>query len=401
MDAMSLEEEDTFAINDPIKVTDTRLKKPIAQIGGYKYKYSHASKSTGVCYWRCTKYQKGKCLAVIYTDSITDGSLVCQMKYKHIGDAIALERRNIRSATHQIIAENPNLPTRYIIAQVTDAASDALKTAGVGENLARVIRHRRQKACIELPAPTTWSFDIPVIFLTNIDGSPFILFDSATTSDIPDGRIIILGSRESLEMLALANQVVGDGSDSRLPAGFMQIWSLHAQRGQTFKPCFHFLMTQRTIPYFDYAFIKLKEIVPQFSPTSITMDFDRAVIASIQKSFPDIIIDGSICNEIRTKFGDQLDAFLDFFEDTFIGRPNVEGGRREPRIPISHWNVYQRVASNLLTSDSLETWHRVLINSLKSENPSIWSLFEALKKDFTLFIVRETDQTATQIPKCF
>uniref|UniRef100_A0A914XY66 MULE transposase domain-containing protein n=1 Tax=Panagrolaimus superbus TaxID=310955 RepID=A0A914XY66_9BILA len=170
----------------------------------------------------------------------------------------------------------------------------------------------------------------------------------------------------------------------------MQFYTLHAQSGQSFKPCVQFLMTQRTIPFYDYAFEKLKEIEPRLSPTSITMDFEQAVITSIQSVFPGIAIDGcffhlsdccwrNICskglkvpycrdpsialhlrmlpclaflperqvsdgftiiyNIIQEKFGDQLDAFLDYFEDTFIGRPDANGERRNPRIPKSHWNL--------------------------------------------------------------
>uniref|UniRef100_A0A914Z1M8 Uncharacterized protein n=1 Tax=Panagrolaimus superbus TaxID=310955 RepID=A0A914Z1M8_9BILA len=174
------------------------------------------------------------CKAVIYTDSIADGSPVTEIKFfhSHIGDSLAAERRIVRNAAHQIASQNPSLPARRIIAQATGAASDKTITR------------------VEPPVPTTSTFDIPEMFLSNNDGTPFVLFDSATTNDIADGRIIILGSRGTLEMLASADRIGGDGSFSRSPPGFMQFYTLHAQNGQSFKPCVQFLMTQRTIPFF-------------------------------------------------------------------------------------------------------------------------------------------------------
>uniref|UniRef100_A0AC34FKF3 FLYWCH-type domain-containing protein n=1 Tax=Panagrolaimus sp. ES5 TaxID=591445 RepID=A0AC34FKF3_9BILA len=210
------DEEGTFAVNDVVKVLDTRLRKPVAQIGGFEYKFNHCSKTTGICYWRCTKHQSDKCKAVIYTNGIADGTSVCEIKHEHnhIGDSLAAELRSIREAAHLIAAENPNLSTREIIAQATSSASDALKTKDIRENLARMIRNRRQNSrVIEVepsPAPANCSLDnIPEISETNNAAESqtsetelaFVVFDSATTNDITDGRIVIMGKAKKTEMI--------------------------------------------------------------------------------------------------------------------------------------------------------------------------------------------------------
>uniref|UniRef100_A0AC34FXI6 Uncharacterized protein n=1 Tax=Panagrolaimus sp. ES5 TaxID=591445 RepID=A0AC34FXI6_9BILA len=59
------------------------------------------------------------------------------------------------------------------------------------------------------------------------DGSPFVLHDSSVDNRdnvTTDGRIIILGSLQTLEMLANATNIGGDGSFSRAPLGLMQFF---------------------------------------------------------------------------------------------------------------------------------------------------------------------------------
>ena len=59
---------------------------------------------------------------------------------------------------------------------------------------------------------------------------------------------------------------------------------------------------------------------------------------------------------------------MDYFEDTFIGRPTRRNGRRAPQFPISLWNVHDRVEEGLpRTNNTVEGWHRSFQSNVGAE----------------------------------
>ena len=70
-----------------------------------------------------------------------------------------------------------------------------------------------------------------------------------------------------------------------------------------------------------------------------------------------------------------------YFEDTYIGRPNRRGNRRNAVFAPNLWNVRQRMQDGLpRTNNKLEGWHRAIQALLDGPHPSVWRLLVLYKR---------------------
>src|SRR6218665_2491181 len=77
-----------------------------------------------------------------------------------------------------------------------------------------------------------------------------------------------------------------------------------------------------------------------------------------------------------------LRDLVNYFEDTWIGRPNRRGGRAEPLFPHALWNCVDAVHADLpKTNNAVEGWHRGFSELLGSNHPSILKFISALQKE--------------------
>jgi len=71
---------------------------------------------------------------------------------------------------------------------------------------------------------------------------------------------------------------------------------------------------------------------------------------------------------------------IEYFEDTWIGRPNHRT-RRAPLFLIKTWNCYSTLENDISrTNNSVECWHNSFNSMLNAHHPLIWTLITALKK---------------------
>lgn len=119
-------------------------------------------------------------------------------------------------------------------------------------------------------------------------------------------------------------------------------------------------------------------------------DFSRSVRQLLALAFvpSDNVID-SFEKLMDTSFflenEDILRPLVNYFEDTWIGRPNRRGERGRPRFSIEHWNHYAATGEDLpRTNNAVEGWHRGFASLLAAKTPTIWKLIDALKNQQNL-----------------
>ncbi|KAI6661780.1 hypothetical protein LOD99_9847 [Oopsacas minuta] len=75
----------------------------------------------------------------------------------------------------------------------------------------------------------------------------------------------------------------------------------------------------------------------------------------------------------------------EYFEVNYIGKRREDQSRRIPRFPIRIWNMFTRVRSRLLrTNTSVERWHNAFRSGITCSHPSFVKLLMHLQREQSL-----------------
>ena len=86
-----------------------------------------------------------------------------------------------------------------------------------------------------MPNPTTANFKIPEQY------SALLLYDSGVNNQ---NRILALGDNELLSELN-KDTIYGDGTFDKVPYMFYQLYTWHAQIGNSYPPCIYILLQKK------------------------------------------------------------------------------------------------------------------------------------------------------------
>ncbi|KAI6169993.1 hypothetical protein M3Y97_01165800 [Aphelenchoides bicaudatus] len=261
-------------------------------------------------------------------------------------------------------------------------------------------------------------------------GEQFLLVDSGAIE--PDNeRIVIFGKQSYQDWSQQVGRLFIDGTFSVCPPLFYQLVEILAERGGRVFPIFFALLPNKSRRTYDRLFGYIKEIRPNLMPMSIATDYEIALYSAAQNAWPDVEIRGcffhlhqaikrKICSkglkrrydndpdfnlwskciaslayvptekitesfeklvqEMPDEIRGDLEPILDYFEDTYIGRPIGNNKRRKPRFCPSIWSVYSRVINDQdRTNNYSEAAHKRLHKQFAMDHPTIWKFIDALK----------------------
>ncbi|CAF1182513.1 unnamed protein product [Rotaria sp. Silwood1] len=135
--------------------------------------------------------------------------------------------------------------------------------------------------------PKSCLFDIPDEFKVTLDGKRFLLMDETITRR---ERILLFSSDQQLDMLFSSSIIYMDGTFSKSPPHFKQIYIIRAVLFDICLPCVFCLLTNKKSVTYRHIFTELKEMARErqkgFAPQLVMSDFETGVLPVIKSEFP-------------------------------------------------------------------------------------------------------------------
>lgn len=388
------------------------------------HRYLKERTYNGKTYWKCTNYDSMNCRARVHSNG---ESVIKRIgEHNHAADAASL---NATKLVNEM--KNRAVNSQDSGHQIITGASVGLSNATAAKlpqisSIKRTLRRVRQGENHALPNPLSRiDLEIPAEFSITETGEEFLLYDNGKIND----RILIFSIRRNLRLLAASQHWYMDGTFKTAPALFEQLYTIHGIRFNNVIPAVFALLPNKSELTYSHLFDQLKILEPTVAPQSIMTDFELSAINAIGNHFPNANrrgcffhfnqsiyrhiqsnglqhryeTDGDFALQIRMlpalafvptgnivqAFDDLIDhgqfllesqPVVDYFEDTWIGRPNRGNRRRLPRFPHDLWNCYDAVIDGLpKTNNSVEGWHRGFVELVGGHHPTIWKFISSLK----------------------
>ncbi|CAM4741232.1 unnamed protein product [Rotaria magnacalcarata] len=185
-------------------------------------------------------------------------------------------------------AKQSSLTIHTIVADAVSKISDnAISSLPNLQNLKRNVRKIRQRSQNPLSLPTTRdSIVIDLQYTITARNRTFLYFDSGSI----DQRILIFSAKKQLKILENANYIYIyiyiyiylDGTFSVVPELYFQLYTIHATYLSHIVPVVYILLPGKH----DL------NLIPNFDPPNIMVDYERATINEIKKQFPSSNLSG-------------------------------------------------------------------------------------------------------------
>ena len=423
-------------------ISSTERGAEVRTEGGYQYvmRKDRLGKN-GERTWRCREQRKYRCSASIKTlnGQILEGQ--GQVIHSHVGDPILTKVREVQSVIRNK-ASTSHDTTRSVLAEnLVGQNQDILQWLPKRTSLEDNIRSKRRAGNPIDPNPQDLGFEIPEKY------QDIVLHDTGV--DDPE-RILVLGSRELLQVLENEDVWLGDGTFAVVPTVFFQLYTIHVKVGNNYPPCVYFLLPNIMQNTYVRMLDILKTLLPSANPGVILADFENAAQNAFRLAFPNATMKGCLFhlsqsvmrkvgelglkvnfesdpdfnmavksltalsfvpeNDVLERFLELVDSFPDlervdeliaYFEVTYVqGRDRGHGrGRGPARYLPQMWNHFEDPANNVpRTTNAVEGYHNGLNSLFLSQHPSMWKLLDGLIKDIALQQKVNADNMAANNP---
>ena len=224
-----------------------------------------------------------------------------------------------------------------------------------------------------------------------------------------------------------------DGTFKSSPSIFFQLYTLHGLCGDITLPFLMCLLPDKQQNTYNRLFSAIKMLRPDFNPATINIDFEHAVINAARENFTGAQIWGCFfhfsqavwrnlqrhgLSEYYTKdpdyalkmrcfpalafvplqevihYFEKLEQsfteeserlFIDYFEETWIGRARIRNMRGRPEFALAMWNVLERLDHELpWQTNGCKGYHNAINKAMSCSHPTLFKFLETLKREFAV-----------------
>uniref|UniRef100_A0A915DTQ7 Transposase n=1 Tax=Ditylenchus dipsaci TaxID=166011 RepID=A0A915DTQ7_9BILA len=218
-----------------------------------------------------------------------------------------------------------------------------------------------------------------------------------TTGWNGEERILIVSTNRCLDLLVAIPKWGCDATYEVVPSLFGQLWIIYARLAHTYAPmvfvlmnrCFSENKTQRLFFHFRQSLIRnicsknkvLYESDEEFRNwTNLIAALAFVPVKDVSEAF-EIIRDHSE----QSEYAEELCLFLDYFEDTYVGRIKKGTERKKLRYAIEKWSVHQLMKENEpQTNNGIESFNGQLLRTMACSHPTVWKLLTAVLDELVL-----------------
>ena len=244
-----------------------------------QYHFLKNKTGNGKTYWACTERRSGSgCRVKIILDD-NDNLIQQTGEHEHIPNPEKTAVKKIRASMERD-AQVSNATTNNIIAaNIAGAPEGVLAKVGKIQTVRRAVRRQRAAVMGYPEIPEGILFDIPEPFNRSSTGEPFIQFDNGR-----EDRIVIFGTRESLNFLQNSNNWFMDGTFSTAPPQFLQLYTIHGL-GRNIVGAYCLLTNKRRETYIELLH-QIQQLTNEVVPQSIMIDYEQAMIGALDVVYP-------------------------------------------------------------------------------------------------------------------
>lgn len=357
--------------------------------------------------------------------------------------AVAVAR--LRASLKERAAGSRGTLAQLIADQTTDTPIDIRVELGNPETVKRSLRRERAKHMPKNPTSLS-ELTLDGEWITTIDGDPFLIYDNGVHSS---ARMLVFGTELGLRRLASSDSWYMDGTFSVAPLLFSQLYIIRVPLGESAVTCVYAFLPDKQQETYAELFTAIQDQCSELGfnvdPTTVTLDFEQAVISAVQSTFgPHVNIHGCFYHltqstwrkiqslglvqryreeddvklfcgmldglaflpvddvsegmaYLRDNIPDGLEPLLHYFDSTYVSGtyrqiqlpsrpdgtvPPLRMRRKPPMYPPSLWNVHNiTLQGGSRTNNICEGWNNAFSKLVGHAHPTIWRAIDSIRKD--------------------